>query len=126
MPPAELTTFRFIFGRCLPHAEPEARYIARLSMAMADLRRVADLLGGDIDHHLRLYLVRLMASHMFEPLSLIEPPTARQRPKSALPPLEQFLAYYSSLSPVSISYSAVSWLASTRIRPASDVSSSWT
>jgi hypothetical protein len=93
--PQALTTFRFNIGRCLPHDHPEARYIARLSMALHDLRIVGDLLSRDIEHPERLYLVRLMASHMHEVLSLIEPPrTPQARRRTALPTLDDFLSYY--------------------------------
>jgi hypothetical protein len=64
-------------------------------MALTDLRIAADLLGGEIENYQRVYFVRLMASHMHEALSLIEPPAStRQRRRSALPPLEEFLSHY--------------------------------
>jgi hypothetical protein len=86
-----ITTFRFNIGECLPHDRSEARYIARLSMALADLRVVGKLLGGDVEDYERMYLVRLMASHMHEALSLIEAPRKKW---TALPPLDQFLSRY--------------------------------
>jgi hypothetical protein len=95
MPPVQITTFSFNIGKCLPHTRPESRYLVRLSMALSDLRIVADLLSGQIEHHQRMYFIRLMASHMHEALSLIESPQSKQAQKrTALPPLEDFLARY--------------------------------
>jgi hypothetical protein len=93
--PQSLTTFRFSIGRCLPHDRPEARYITRLSMALESLRIVGDLLTRDIEHRQRMYLVRLMASHLYEALSLIEPPRGKRATRrSALLPVDDFLASY--------------------------------
>lgn len=67
--------FEFRMGDVFPPCDSTARYVARLSMGLADLRLVADQLMRDgLSDRERVYFSRLMMAHMREVVLVLEPP----------------------------------------------------
>jgi hypothetical protein len=75
MEPPVRVDYVFRMGEVFPSDDPTGRYVARLSMALADLRLVADqMMRDDLTDRERVYFGRLMMAHMREVLLVLEPP----------------------------------------------------
>lgn len=84
---ALLARHSFELGEVFPASDRMARYVMRLSMALGDLRIVADYVTRERQPEgERLYFVRLFALHLHEIANLIDPPN-----QQIIPTVDDFL-----------------------------------
>jgi hypothetical protein len=80
-------TYYFNVGDVFPADDRMARYVMRLSLALGDMRLVADYaVRSRQRNYERLYFVRLLASHLRELVLLLDPPN-----RNIVPDVEAFL-----------------------------------